>query len=240
MIVCFVCAKIALIYLNQKGLVYMTKISLKAVAYHTIKEKIVTRTFLPGSFLSEEKLTEDLKISRTPVREALIRLEQEGLVEIRPKVGIMVTPLTMKSINMIFEIRCLFEPYILKQYGPSIPDEELTKFLQIFSRPNDLGNESYERYYSLDAAFHNMILEACPNTFIKNTYAQIQTQSDRFRYMTGNICNHRLEDTFKEHADILKACLIKDWDTAVDKLLYHLEQSKKATFDLAMDSLITI
>ena len=55
--------------------------------------------------------------------------------------------------------------------------------------------------------------------------------------MTGNISNNRLEDTFREHIDIIIPCLQKDWDTAVEKLLYHLDESKRSTFKLVFDSI---
>ena len=71
----------------------MPKINLKTLAYNAIRQKIVTCEYAPGTFLNEEFLTEDLNLSRTPVRDALGRLEQEGLIQIRPKRGIMVTGL---------------------------------------------------------------------------------------------------------------------------------------------------
>lgn len=59
-------------------------------------------------------------------------------------------------------------------------------------------------------------MDACPNIYLRQNYALIQTQSERFRFMTGNISNNRLEDTFREHIDIIIPCLQKDWDTAVE------------------------
>lgn len=66
----------------------MAKTNLKTLAYKTIKQKIVTCEYAPGLYLNEEILTEELKISRTPIRDALSRLEQEGLIEIKPKKGL--------------------------------------------------------------------------------------------------------------------------------------------------------
>lgn len=63
----------------------MVKTNLKTLAYNTIKQKIVTCEYAPGTFLNEEILTDELKISRTPIRDALSRLEQEGLIEINQK-----------------------------------------------------------------------------------------------------------------------------------------------------------
>lgn len=218
----------------------MSKLNLKTVAYTSIKNKIITCEYAPGTFLNEELLTEELNISRTPIRDALSRLEHEGLIEIMPKKGISVKSLSMKDINMIFEIRFMYEPYILKTYGASLTEERLTDFYKIFSNPNaeseKFKNNDY--YYELDAAFHQMIVDTCPNMYIRQTYSLIQTQSDRFRFMTGNISNNRLEDTFREHCAIIQASLQKDWDVAIQQLLFHLEESKKATFKLAFDSMM--
>ena len=217
----------------------MAKMNLKTQAYNTIKQKIVQCEYAPGMDLSEEILTDELKISRTPIRDALSRLEQEGLIEIKPKRGITVTSLSIGEINMIFEIRILYEPYILKNYGLSLSEQELKKFYEIFS-PDNTDSERFvnnDYYYELDASFHEMIIDACPNFYIRQQYKLIQTQSERFRYMTGNKANNRLEDTFQEHIGIIIACLQKDWDIASQKMIKHLEESKKATFQLVFTSL---
>ena len=94
----------ALLQLGQ-GL-FMTKTNLKTLAYTAIRHKIITCEYAPGTFLNEERLTEELRLSRTPVRDALSRLEQEELIEIRPKRGIMVTPLVYrKNIRAYFLFR---------------------------------------------------------------------------------------------------------------------------------------
>lgn len=222
------------------SIVHMIKTNLKTLAYNSIKHKIITCRYAPGTFLNEELLTDELNISRTPIRDALSRLEQEGLIEIMPKKGISVKSLTMKDINMIFEIRFMYEPYILKTYNSTLTEEKLEEFYRIFSTPNadseQFKNNDY--YYELDSAFHQMLVDTCPNIYIKQTYSLIQTQSERFRFMTGNISNNRLEDTFREHNEIIEACLQKNWDSAESLLLLHLEESKKATFKLAFDSMM--
>lgn len=217
----------------------MEKTNLKTLAYNSIKNKIITCEYAPGTFLSEEILTEELNISRTPIRDALGRLEQEGLIKIKSKRGITVTALSMKDINMIFEVRKMYEPYVLKHYGASLDDEKLADFYRIFSHPNPNSDrfKNNDYYYELDSDFHQMIMDICPNIYMRHTNDLIRTQSERFRFMTGNVSNNRLEDTFKEHCEIITACLQKDWDTAISKLLIHLEESKKATFKLVLDSM---
>lgn len=217
----------------------MNKTNLKTQAYNTIRHKIVTCEYAPGAFLNEEILTEQLGLSRTPVRDALGRLEQEGLVEIKPKKGIIVTPLSINTINMIYEVRILYEPYIMRNYGASISVEKLNDFYQIFQaqKSTNICHENHDYFYELDTSFHNFIVDSCPNIYIRQNYTMIQTQTERFRYMTGNVSNRRLDETFLEHLDIIKAALQNDWETAAQKLVFHLEESKKASFQLIFNGM---
>lgn len=140
---------------------------------------------------------------------------------------------------MIFEVRNLYEPYILKNYGSLLPVERLHGFYDIFLH-TDSNSECFKNndyFYELDSDFHLMIVRSCPNVYIQNNYSLILTQNARFRYMTGNVSNNRLEDTFKEHLDIIRPCLQKNWDEAAEKMLYHLEESKKSTFQLIFDGM---
>ena len=91
-----------------------TETNLKQIAYETIKRKIIHCDYMPNDILSEMMLMEEIDASRTPIREALNMLSQEGLVRIIPKKGIMVLPLTMKEVAMTFEARMLMEPYIIE------------------------------------------------------------------------------------------------------------------------------
>jgi len=216
----------------------MPKTNLKTLAYNTIRQKIITCEYAPGTFLNEELLTTALKLSRTPIRDALSRLEQEGLVEIKPKKGITVTRLSISDINMIFEVRNLYEPYILETYGDLMPPDKLEEYYSIFSHTGADSEcfQNNDSFYELDSAFHLMIVNSCPNSYMRQNYGLILTQDARFRYMTGNVSNARLEDTFKEHLDIIRPCLQRNWTEAADKMRYHLEESKKATFRLVFNS----
>lgn len=215
----------------------MPKTNLKTLAYNKIRQKIVTCEYAPGTFLNEEILTEPGLTARHPGR--FRPSGAEGLIEIRPKRGIIVKSLTVSDINMIFEVRNMYEPYILKNYGSLLPVERLHGFYDIFLH-TDSNSECFKNndyFYELDSDFHLMIVRSCPNVYIQNNYSLILTQNARFRYMTGNVSKNRLEDTFKEHLDIIRPCLQKNWDEAAEKMLYHLEESKKSTFQLIFDGM---
>ena len=205
------------------------KKSLKQQAYDEIKRKIVTCEYAPNTLLNEELLREELHVSRTPIRDALSRLEQKGLT-ILPKKGIMVSSLSINDINMVFEVRMMYEPYALLHYGSRIPYSVLTHSYELLS---DLDAMSEDwAFFQADDAFHAAVVQAIGNRFLLQTYEWIQDQNLRFRVMTGQTSAPRLEDTSKEHTRILEACLKKDWSEAASAMKDHLINSKNATFDL--------
>ena len=206
------------------------KKSLKQQAYDEIKRKIVTCEYAPNTLLNEELLREELHGSRTPIRDALSRLEQKGLITILPKKGIMVSSLSINDINMVFEVRMMYEPYALLHYGSRIPYSVLTHSYELLS---DLDAMSEDwAFFQADDAFHAAVVQAIGNRFLLLTYEWIQDQNLRFRVMTGQTSAPRLEDTSKEHTRILEACLKKDWSEAASAMKDHLINSKNATFDL--------
>ena len=199
-----------------------------------LKEKITTCEYAPGFQMNEEILQNELGMSRTPIRDALSRLEQEGLVTIRPKKGITVTSLSIKELNMTYELRQLLECYALKMYGAVLPEEELLRFYRKFSS-SALLNE--QEYYDTDDAFHAMFMSAVPNLYIARSYQQIIDQTTRFRVMTGHNTTQRLEKTNREHLAIITACMKKDWELAAEAMLQHLNASKAASFDLLLEQI---
>lgn len=210
----------------------MKKDSLKLQAYHAIKDKIIRCEYPPSTLISEEALREELGVSRTPIRDALSRLEQEGLLTILPKKGIMVSGLSLSEINAIFEIRMLYEPFILETYGHRLNDEKLLEFYNTCTQSGVLERDEF---YSMDDNFHAFIISAAPNRYIHYTYNLIQNQNLRFRVMTGDQPNNRIERSNREHLTIIKACLCKDWHAASEAMINHLRESKNSTFELLMN-----
>lgn len=209
------------------------KETLKEQAYTYIKTKIIHCDYPPGMFLNEEQLRTELAISRTPIRDAISRLEQENLVRVLPKKGILVSELPIREIQSIFETRLLVEPYALLNYGNSIPQSEYQKYLEVFS-DNSLLDPQNDTIYDMDSQFHHMIVEATQNPYLIQMYGLITAQNTRLRILSGGENTGRLHQTQEEHLAILKCCLAQDWQGASQKMRKHLEGSQKASFDLAI------
>ena len=101
---------------------------LKNKAYETIKERLLDCTYEPGTLLNEARLAEDLGFSRTPVREAISRLESDGFVKIMPKKGIYVSDILLSDVLQIFQTRIEIEPVALRMAAPYLPESELIQF----------------------------------------------------------------------------------------------------------------
>ncbi|MGE4275613.1 MAG: GntR family transcriptional regulator [Lawsonibacter sp.] len=213
------------------------KESLKLQAYNAIKKKLVSCEYAPNTLLNEELLREELHVSRTPIRDALSRLEQEGMITILPKKGIMVSGMSINDINMVFEVRLMYEPYALLNFGSKIPYETLTHFYNQFSDLSALTEP--KDYYQVDDAFHATIIQAMGNRYLRQSYDWIHDQNLRFRVLTAQASSLRLENSTREHMKILTACLKHDWKAAACAMEEHLTASKNATFDLILGKMDT-
>ena len=198
------------------------KPSLKLQAYHYLKSRILSCEYAPSQFLNEQKLCAEMgNISRTPMRDALGRLEQEGLIAILPKKGLMVSPITDEDVHSIYEVRLLVEPYALRVYGSLLPREELEKFVYLMENP-----ETIPDFYAADDAFHDLLISTLPNKYLRSAHDSITGQNTRFRIMTGKVGMISRTATCEEHLAILQPALEGDWDGAAAALTHHLELAR--------------
>lgn len=212
------------------------KQNLKKKAYEAIKKQIVDCTIEPNSILSEDILQKELGISRTPIREALVCLEHEGLITIMPKKGILVSNFTISDLCYTYEMRLLMEPYLIRNYAKKC---ELTALTEMRSRHISLledirhgySQEEQELLYTLDDSFHEMFFTICDNPYMKNMYTLIQSLCQRQRIMLGRINDTRVISTLEEHISILDLILSKEYDNAAEEMTAHLSKSQKASIN---------
>ena len=203
---------------------------LKQKAYHIIKDKIISCEYPPNYLLNEEKLREEIQASRTPIRDALSRLEQEKLVRILPKKGIMVASLSIREINAIYETRMLIETYVVEHYANKVPREHLERYRDTFRRMIDEVGDG-ERYYDIDNQLHQEFINASENDYFAMAYERIFCQNCRLRILSGVRSENRIRETQEEHLEIVECCLEKEWVKAREAMKTHLIKSKKASFE---------
>ncbi len=199
---------------------------LKNLAYQIIKDRLINCIYEPGSFLNESKLAEDLGLSRTPVREAINRLESEGLVKIMPKKGIFVSDIQLSDVLQIFQTRVEIEPVALRMAAPHLPLDELKQFQQTFTREfSDIQNG-----FRLDTAMHLFIIEHCGNRYIIDMMHKLF--DDNTKVVIASKQNLvQIHDARLEHLDIINSLIDKKYEQAEHLMRTHIETCRRCALD---------
>jgi DNA-binding GntR family transcriptional regulator len=207
-----------------------TKISAKQKAYEIIKHDIINCRYLPNSYLSESILGAQLAISRTPVREALTKLEQEGWISVHPQRGISVSDLTINEIGMVYETRLLIEPYVAEKYGHAIDRDALAELAQRLGEIN--GNIDKDQGNAIDNEFHGFIIKFSKNRYFVKSMENLIHQSHRIRTMVST----RWDADASEHMAVVNALLDGDYREAAACLREHLENAKKHAYNMLIQN----
>ena len=207
----------------------MPKTANKDLKNHTdciLKERLVNCIYPPGTLLNEAQLAADLGASRTPVREAISRLEMEGFVKIMPKKGIYVTDISLNDVLQIFQTRIEIEPIAVRLAAPHLPREELLAFCGKFKgEAPDIQNG-----FRLDTAMHLFIIEHCGNRYIIDMMHRIFDENTRV-IISSKQNQVQIHDARLEHLDILNSLLDKDTERAIALMQSHIENCRKAALD---------
>jgi len=207
------------------------KQTLKEIAYNFIKEKIIACEYAPNAFINEEMISNELNVSRTPIREALMRLEQEQLINILAKKGIMVCPLTPDLITSIFETRLLLEPYIIEHYGMYLDKNKLLEFKELYEGEYRKGKKEFY----IDDDFHSFLYHCSKNAYLIRTLENTSVHNQRIRVYSG-IKVFRVPFTYDEHLNIIKALLDKNYKLAADMMRDHIIKSRKNSLEKIFSS----
>lgn len=198
-------------------------INLKEKAYDLIKNKIINLEFMPGDYLEEKKLSELLLVSRTPIREALTRLESEMWVTTMPRKGTFVTAVDEHMLNNIFEARKNFEPIILGMAFNNLSPIKLNIFRERFANYENLPQEEKDK---LDNDFHLYILNSVDNFFVKTMMITTFEHVVRVRKLSfDKKITQRISDSNEEHLTVIDMILQGKKDEAVNAFRKHIENS---------------
>lgn len=202
------------------------KVYARQYAYETLRERIVSCRYAPGELLNETALGETLGVSRTPIREALTRLERECLVEILPKIGVRVTDISVADINEIYATRELIEPYIIETSAAAVDRRALLRVREALTAQTPVTDEQTE--YDMDSDLHALLLASNRNRYLAAAIDNVYAQNQRVRVMTGRRSAGRLAATRKEHLAIVDAILLEQYAAAAEAMRSHLRLSKEA------------
>ncbi len=218
----------------------LNNIILRDEVYDYLRKNIINHNFPPGFRFDLKKLEQQLKISRTPLKVALHRLESEGLVKIKPRSGTFVTPLDIKNVAESFDVRILLEtaaaPIVLAQ----ATEHELAQ-LDILNRQmhNLLEDDDYqeivEQYIQLDQQMHTQYMSYTRNKQLLRIYNRLNTHLQIAR-VRRHFTRPSSDETQQEHEAILIAISARDVPGVQAALKNHLEESKERTLSALRDS----
>lgn len=196
--------------------------------YERLKQQILHSEIEPGERLMQNQVAESLKTSRTPVREAFRRLEQDGLVERLPQGGVRVTRLDLETIHDVFGIRKVLEAYAIELACDRITLEELAFLKRLVSQARELlssrelGLESkINRLFELNSQFHDTIYRASGNSYLMGMINILRNIVSRLRFL-GLRTHSTWSLAWDEHAQLIGLLEKKDRESAVQLIQKHL------------------
>jgi DNA-binding GntR family transcriptional regulator len=150
------------------------------LAYLKLESLIVTLKLAPGSLVTEKQLIELAGYGRTPVREAIQKLEWQGLLAVRPRAGLQITPLNPAHPQMVLETRRQLEPLAARLMASNISADLRAALIDCAKTMTECSlTGDFEGFLAADKAFDEIIEAACPNPFVSQALASLQTHSRR-------------------------------------------------------------
>jgi len=195
-------------------------------AYLAIKEKIVKTELDPGSVINEADLMKNLKFGRTPIREALKRLQVEDLVMVKPRRGIFVSELAITDLAQIFEVRVELEALAAQLAAKRITEEQLLELKELTEAYQDKQLKDKDQLIELDGKFHALIREATKNRFLISNLEHYYNLSLRIWYLA--LPQAAAEDIdVQAHQDIYQALAAGNKQKAASRIAQHIKEFHK-------------
>lgn len=198
-------------------------------AYRDLRTRIMSASLAPGAPVNEQEIAADLGVSRTPVREAIRKLEQEGLVTRHPNRGVVVTQLSLREVLEIWELREIIEPAACRAAASRVEPARLdaleAAMRGLLRRPPSA--EAYEVYHRTDLELHGVILDGCGNAALRQVVESLVGRIRQVRMVTSPA---RFHPSLEEHLSIIDALRRRDAEGAAEAMRRHLASARAALY----------
>lgn len=197
--------------------------SLEEQVYFALEDEILCGKLKRGDMLTENQLSARLGVSRTPLRGALHRLAEEGLVEISPNRGAVVVGIGKDDLVDIYKIRVRLEGLASAEATKNISDEEIHRLRDIIDLSEYyMARQDSEHFKELDSEFHSIIYKASGNRVLCKTLSELHRNIHFYRKQSLAVAD-RLEKSLFEHKQILRAIEEGDCEMADKLTSEHIE-----------------
>ncbi|TCK93286.1 GntR family transcriptional regulator [Natranaerovirga hydrolytica] len=195
---------------------------LRDVVFNALREAILKGELNPGERLMEKQLAERMGVSRTPIREAIRKLELEGLVVMVPRKGAEVARITQKALKDVLEVRCALEELAVKIACEKVAQKEIKALRETMEAFNQAVNKGdVEKIVEKDVEFHDIIFNSTDNEKLIQILNNLREQIYRYRVeYIKKTDNHQI--LVKEHEEILNAIESKNVEKAQEVAQQHI------------------
>jgi DNA-binding GntR family transcriptional regulator len=202
---------------DSKGLI-------RDYVHDTLKKNIMELKLEPGRFISEKEVVEMLQVSRTPIREAFVKLSQEELIETIPQKGSFISLIDMELVEESRFVRETLETAIVRQACEMLNSEQVLQLQNLISLQELCVEEkNFERLFELDEEFHKTIIIGCGKTRTWALLQQLSTHYNRIRFLRLAV-NYDWQIIISEHQAIVRAIKEKNPDLAEKIMREHLSR----------------
>jgi DNA-binding GntR family transcriptional regulator len=209
---------------------------LAETVYGKVKEELFNFTLMPGERFSENEVAQRLGVSRTPVREALYRLGQEGYIRVATKSGWTVNPLDFEYFDDLYDARVVIEVAAAQRLCELVPMPELDALRDAWLVPQDERLTDESSVSVLDERFHTQLVASAGNGELARMHASI-TERIRVLRRLDFMYPDRVRATYTEHGQILRAILRRKTEQAALLLRAHIEESKAEVRKISLHKL---
>lgn len=204
---------------------------LRELVFDALREAIINGTLKPRERLMEIQLAEELGVSRTPIREALRKLELEGFIVMVPRKGAYVADISFKDIADVFEIRAALEALAAGLAAERITDEELEDMERLVAEKAEaISGYDMDRLIRVDTLFHDAIYKASRNQRLTNIINNLREQIQRYR-TTSLAYPGRMKRSLEEHRGIVEAIQSRDPQIAQQVAREHIENAETSIIE---------
>jgi DNA-binding GntR family transcriptional regulator len=194
-----------------------------------IRQRIFSRELKPGERIDEQALARDFGISRTPLREALKVLQNEGLVKLVPRRGCFVAKLSEQDLSEIYDMVSLLEGACAARAATLATTADIARLQRVTQRMAQAAAErNYKRYFDANLAAHEAVQEIAGNRWQKNVIQYLRSMCRLSPYVSVGKIPGRLEESLREHEELLAAIEAHDAVRAETVMRKHIERTRAA------------
>ena len=208
-------------------------------ALEYVKARVLTGAFRGGELISEGEVASALGMSRTPVREAFLRLEAEGLLRLYPQRGALVVPVSPEEVRSVIEARLVLEQFAVRKVVRRSPAARAAAFERMsreLERQREAGSaEDLREFLDSDRIFHSVMVDDADNSILADFYASLRDRQMRMIGQSTVAYPERIPTILDEHREIAEAVRDGDLERTLSAVKIHLASTARA-LGIAVDA----